>query len=400
MNDIKFTHDIMQEHEVERYFKIWRESVIRSRLTITVVFLKTANSTQLNENVKDQVTSFLQSKIRKTDLLFQLSDGDHWGIFFLQSSDLEARAFLKRIFAILKAERKFQQIALKASITEIRSNNVIFEELINKNKQMLSGDEQLTWSIAEVKDYCEQPTELVKVSIIEQNAIFRQVLESTLNQINIPYFSLDVKVYEDGYSFLQSDDYKSGHMHLILMNDILPLKNGLEILHILRHMPNEKKFIIYMMSERNSEGAALNAYEGGVDEYIVKPFNLRLLEAKIKRKKLLHHDTPEINIRALKGLYEIGIIDEMDSFVPFVTSEMWEARLMVAKIFKHVPLTYTYSYLEQLLQDENWWVRSQAAKTIVEDRQGIAKLQQFIESSNDQYAIEMAQEIAARKEGK
>ena len=283
MNDIKFTHDIMQEHEVERYFKIWRESVIRSRLTITAVFLKTANATQLNENVNDQVTSFLQTKIRKTDLLFQLSDGDHWGIFFLQSSDVEARAFLKRIFAILKAERKFQQIALKASITEIRNNNVIFEELLNKNKQMLSGDEQLTWSIAEVKDYCEQPTELVKVSIIEQNAIFRQVLESTLKQINIPYFSLDVKVYEDGYSFLQSDDYKSGHMHLILMNDILPLKNGLEILHILRHMPNEKKFIIYMMSERNSEGAALNAYEGGVDEYIVKPFNLRLLEAKIKR---------------------------------------------------------------------------------------------------------------------
>ncbi|MED3876330.1 response regulator [Lysinibacillus capsici] len=283
MNDIKFTHDIMQEHEVERYFKIWRESVIRSRLTITAVFLKTANATQLNENVNDQVTSFLQSKIRKTDLLFQLSDGDHWGIFFLQSSEVEARAFLKRIFAILKAERKFQQIALKASITEIRNNNVIFEELLNKNKQMLSGDEQLTWSIAEVKDYCEQPTELVKVSIIEQNAIFRQVLESTLKQINIPYFSLDVKVYEDGYSFLQSDDYKSGHMHLILMNDILPLKNGLEILHILRHMPNEKKFIIYMMSERNSEGAALNAYEGGVDEYIVKPFNLRLLEAKIKR---------------------------------------------------------------------------------------------------------------------
>ena len=283
MNDIKFTHDIMQEHEVERYFKIWRESVIRSRLTITAVFLKTANATQLNENVNDQVTSFLQSKIRKTDLLFQLSDGDHWGIFFLQSSDVEARAFLKRIFAILKAERKFQQIALKASITEIRNNNVIFEELLNKNKQMLLRDEQLIWSIAEVKDYCEQPTELVKVSIIEQNAIFRQVLESTLKQINIPYFSLDVKVYEDGYSFLQSDDYKSGHMHLILMNDILPLKNGLEILHILRHMPNEKKFIIYMMSERNSEGAALNAYEGGVDEYIVKPFNLRLLEAKIKR---------------------------------------------------------------------------------------------------------------------
>ena len=82
---------------------------------------------------------------------------------------------------------------------------------------------------------------------------------------------------------MQSDQYKSGHLHLVLMNDILPLQNGLEILYKLRQMPNEKKFIIYMMSERNSENAMMNAYEGGVDEYIVKPFNLRLLESKIKR---------------------------------------------------------------------------------------------------------------------
>ncbi|WP_107949203.1 HEAT repeat domain-containing protein [Lysinibacillus parviboronicapiens] len=116
-------------------------------------------------------------------------------------------------------------------------------------------------------------------------------------------------------------------------------------------------------------------------------------------KQLLTHDVTEIKIRALKGLFEIGVIDDIEHFVPFVTSDFWEARLMVGKIFKHVPLTYTYSYLELLLQDENWWVRSQAAKTIAEDREGLAKLQQFIASSSDQYGIEMAQEIVARKQG-
>ncbi|MGE7691484.1 HEAT repeat domain-containing protein [Lysinibacillus sp. NPDC097214] len=116
-------------------------------------------------------------------------------------------------------------------------------------------------------------------------------------------------------------------------------------------------------------------------------------------KQLLTHEVPEIQIRALKGLYEIGIIDEIDPYVPFVTSDMWEIRLMVTKIFKHVPLNYTYAYLEQLLQDENWWVRSQAAKTIVENKEGIDKLQQFMESSNDPYAIEMAQETIVRKRG-
>lgn len=116
-------------------------------------------------------------------------------------------------------------------------------------------------------------------------------------------------------------------------------------------------------------------------------------------KQLLTHEVPEIQIRALKGLYEIGVIDEVDPYVPFVTSDMWEMRLMVAKIFKHVPLNYSYAYLEQLLQDENWWVRSQAAKTIAENREGIVKLQQFMESSNDPYAIDMARETIVRKRG-
>jgi len=287
MNQLIVAEDIMQEHEVKGYFEILRESVIRSRLTMTAVFFKVANSPQgidIERNqVNHQISAFLKSKIRKTDLLFQLADGMHWGIFFLQSSEVEVKAFLKRIFAILTQEREYQQIALKASITEIRNNNVDFDTLLEKNKHKLADEEQPTCSVEQVTDYRVQPREQVKVSIIEQNKIFRKVLETTLENLDIPHYTFDVSTYEDGYDFLQSDHYKSGHMHLVVMNDILPRKNGLEILHILREMPNEKKFIIYMMSERNSEGATLNAYEGGVDEYIVKPFNLRLLEAKIKK---------------------------------------------------------------------------------------------------------------------
>jgi len=181
------TEDVMQEHEVKRYFEIWRESVIRSRLTFTAVFLKLAHPSQ-GTTTHNQMTTFLQLKIRKTDLLFQLADGEYWGIFFLQSSDVEAKAFLNRIFAILKEEKEFKHITLKASITEIRNNNVNFDTLIAKNKQRLADNELSTWSIVQVEDYREQPNEQVKVSILEQNPIFRKVLESTLNQLDIPDF--------------------------------------------------------------------------------------------------------------------------------------------------------------------------------------------------------------------
>lgn len=278
--------EIIGEREAKQYFELGREITIRSRIPLTAIFLKVVTSLhEMDEpyrNIQVQVLDFLQSKLRKTDVLFQLDDGQHWGILFFQSSNVEAKAFLNRIFSNL-IEEQSNSIQLNASITEIRNNDVTFEELIIKNKQRLADSELSCWTIQEIANYRVQPTELVKVSIIEQNEIFRHVLETTLNQLDLPYYTLETVSYEDGYSFLEADHYKSGHRHLILMNDILPYKNGFEILHNLRTMPNNKKFIIYMMSERNSEGAMLNAYEGGVDEYMVKPLNLRLLEAKIKR---------------------------------------------------------------------------------------------------------------------
>ena len=281
---------IMHEDEVKAYFEIWSENIIRSRMTITSIFLKVAHATTYTKNeskvIHEKITTFLKSTIRKTDLLFNVRDEQHWGILFIQSSDVEAKTFLDRIFSMVKQielMEGIQDIALKASITEIRNNTVSFETLLEQNILQLSDDGQEAWSIEQINDYREQPVEQVKVSIIENNDILRNVLENTLKNMTIPKFNLEISTYKDGYSFLQSDQYKSGHMHLILMNDILPQKNGLEILYTLRNMPNEKKFIIYMMSERNSESAMMNAYENGVDEYIVKPFNLRLLEAKLKR---------------------------------------------------------------------------------------------------------------------
>ncbi|MFJ7668361.1 response regulator [Lysinibacillus sp. NPDC097195] len=287
MVEVKLTKELMQEQDVRKYFEIMLESVIRSHMTITTIFLKCVKNTSSEvdySNVNTQLSHFLMDNIRKTDLLFQLDDGEHWGIVFLQSSDVEANAFLQRIFKLLKRNRTIpNDVALKASITEIRNNDINFDTLVEKNKTLLADDHQPKWMIGQIDDYCKQSIEHVKVSIIEQNAIFRKVLETTLNSMDIANFTFEVTAYEDGYNFLQTKSYQSGHLHLIIMNDILPRNNGLEILHSLRALPNEKKFIIYMMSERNSEIAALNAYEGGVDELLVKPFNLRLLEAKIKR---------------------------------------------------------------------------------------------------------------------
>lgn len=85
-------------------------------------------------------------------------------------------------------------------------------------------------------------------------------------------------------------------------------------------------------------------------------------------EKVLANDNAEIRIRTLKGLERIGVIQHIETYIPFVSSSIWEERLMVAKLFKHVPLAYTSEYLEILLLDSNWWVRSQAASMMIEDQ--------------------------------
>jgi hypothetical protein len=114
-------------------------------------------------------------------------------------------------------------------------------------------------------------------------------------------------------------------------------------------------------------------------------------------EELLVSEDTEIRIRTLRGLERIGVIRSLETYIPFVNSSIWEEKLMVAKLFKYVPLTYTAEHLEKLLQDSNWWVRSQAANTIIEDPRGYQRLKEFIATTNDQYAIDMANEVLEKR---
>lgn len=107
----------------------------------------------------------------------------------------------------------------------------------------------------------------------------------------------------------------------------------------------------------------------------------------------LSHENPEIRIRSLKAINEIGIVSDMEPYRDFLNSPIWEERLMLAKILGTFPLEQAYPYLEQLLQDENWWVRSNAARRIGNSKDGRSRLENFIETAQDQYAIDMAREV-------
>ena len=291
-DDVLLSEYLLDGRQMAQFFNVLKANVVRSRMSISAIFLTVYDQTIFEEEEIDraqkEITVFLQHSIRQTDLLYKLSNQFEWCIFLAQSGEEEANAFLQRLFSIVKSKDNLivgkDDISFSASIAEIANQNVNFEELIIKGKDALAYSiHKGAWQIESIVNFKERKVEKIKVSILEENNIFRHVLHSSLEDLSSNQYQLDIQSFQDGYEFLQSDWYSSGHTHIIIMNDILPRKNGLDVLHAIRKLPNNKRFIIFMMTKRKTEEDMIYAYETGVDEYLVLPFNLRLFEAQVKR---------------------------------------------------------------------------------------------------------------------
>jgi len=276
----------------KQIFCALRAHVVRSRTVITAVFLGLYNESEFDADklsaAAEKITDFLKNTTRKTDFVFKFSGQLKWFIILSQSGEREATAFLRRLYILAKNTDipiiENHDILFSASVAEIGNDDGEFEELV------ADGVLALAESLSKGSEYIEyitthkkRPVETIRVSILEENDIFRNALYRTIDNLNFDNFETEIKEFQDGYEFLESNWHLSSHTHLIIMNDILPRQSGLDVLHKIRMLPNNKRFIVFIMTKRSSEEDMIYAYESGADNYFIKPFNLRLLEVEIKR---------------------------------------------------------------------------------------------------------------------
>lgn len=120
----------------------------------------------------------------------------------------------------------------------------------------------------------------VDIFILEPDDLFRKIIYRTINDINLKT-KINIFNYADGYEFIQ--DVKGvNNFSLFIVNDILPKKNGLEVANHIRTFDN--KSIMYFMTRSETEEDMLYALNLGVDNYFVKPFNLKLFQSIIKNR--------------------------------------------------------------------------------------------------------------------
>lgn len=84
---------------------------------------------------------------------------------------------------------------------------------------------------------------------------------------------------EEGLKFLRNKEAK---IHLIVLDFLMPLMNGVELCHKIREIDYLKKLPIIMLTELSEISDKFIAFEAGADDYLVKPFDNLELVLRVK----------------------------------------------------------------------------------------------------------------------
>ena len=125
--------------------------------------------------------------------------------------------------------------------------------------------------------------DMINISVIDDDFIIRTLLAQMLESLTIKHLQLNIKVFEDGPSFLQSEHAKEAVKHFVILDGVMPNMDGLEVLEKIKKGENANRYKVLMLTGRNSKHEIKQALKLGVDDYVTKPFYVRELQSRIER---------------------------------------------------------------------------------------------------------------------
>ena len=117
---------------------------------------------------------------------------------------------------------------------------------------------------------------MTKIVIIEDDQDIRDLVNYTLEVNGMEGFG-----FSDYQSFL---DAKIMHVDLFILDVMLPKEDGLQIIENLKKQSHYNHAPIIMLTAKGSELDKVKALNLGADDYIVKPFGVLELVARIKAR--------------------------------------------------------------------------------------------------------------------
>ncbi|WP_437830447.1 GGDEF domain-containing response regulator [Niallia taxi] len=268
---------------------------LNSNGTIAVLdidYFKRVNDTYghiVGDKVRMEFAQFLKRSIRSTDTLFRYG-GEEFVILFQRATETEIKEVLERMLEEFSqidfkdGEQTFR-LTFSAGIYRIENKEIGLHSAIKTADEALYLAKESGRARVETANKLKisKATKQLNVSIVDDDALIRSILINIFSSLEFDNISLDVKAYEDGMQFLDSDRLTQNGIHFLILDGIMPVMDGLEILQIVKKSQHRNNVHVLMLTGRKSENDIAEALKLGADDYVTKPFSLTELQARIVR---------------------------------------------------------------------------------------------------------------------
>jgi two-component system phosphate regulon response regulator PhoB len=148
----------------------------------------------------------------------------------------------------------------------------------------------------------EEPRRRTKVLIIDDEADIVEFIEYNLRREQF-----DTRRAADGPAALRQA--REEQPDIVLLDLMLPGIDGLEVCRQLRQSPETAHIPIIMLTAKGEEADVVSGLEVGADDYVPKPFSMRLLLARM-RAVLRRHGRSDQEGPSVTNVGELHIDDE------------------------------------------------------------------------------------------
>lgn len=269
----------------------------RSKTEFSIALLDLDLFKNINDSyghlVGDQVlksfAQFLKGNIRSSDFVFRYG-GEEFAVLFADCNDKEAVVILTRLL------NDFSQLVFKNGTETFHitfSGGVFFvnDPQVSLSNALKSADEALYKAKEQGRGRVLSSNVMVpglvkhilNVSVVDDDAIVRTMLLKVLQAMKFDHYKLNIQAFEDGHKFFQSNRLDDSGEHFLILDGVMPVMDGLEILQKVKQRKNKERISVLMLTARKSENDIARALKLGADDYVTKPFSILELQARIQR---------------------------------------------------------------------------------------------------------------------
>jgi two-component system, OmpR family, alkaline phosphatase synthesis response regulator PhoP len=199
-----------------------------------------------------------------------------------------------------------------------------------------------------------------KILVVEDEADIRELLVHNLKKEGFQVQSVGNGEDAIQLALAQPPD-------LVLLDWMLPFMNGLEVCKRLKANPNAT-YPILMVTARGSENDIVAGLEAGADDYVVKPFSLPVLMARVRRALSREHRNSSVSLPESVTETQGIRFDEKrhEVFVDGLKIDLTSSEFILLSFLANLPgWVYTRSQIVKAVHGENYPVTDRSVDVMV-----------------------------------